>query len=75
MAERTEAPLDRTARDGMAGRGDMLGGMNAGAGDRLGTGESADGASHGRDPAHAGNHDGDTTLGYPAADRPSVEGA
>jgi hypothetical protein len=29
-------PSDRLARDGMAGAGDMLGGPNAGAGDRLG---------------------------------------
>ncbi len=29
-------PSDRLARDGMAGAGDSLGGLNAGAGDRLG---------------------------------------
>ena len=30
------APLDRTGQDGLAGSGDMLGGMSAGAGGRLG---------------------------------------
>ena len=29
-------PLDRRSRDGDAGAGDMLGGLGAGAGDRLG---------------------------------------
>ncbi len=30
------SPLDRTGQDGAAGMGDMLGGMSAGAGGRLG---------------------------------------
>ncbi len=34
------APLDRTGQDGLAGLGDMLGGMSAGAGGRLGPDDS-----------------------------------
>ncbi len=34
-------PLDRTAQGGLAGAGDMLGGMSAGAGGRLGPDDEA----------------------------------
>jgi hypothetical protein len=42
MSDRTEASRDRTDRDGAAGKGDMLGGLNAGAGDRLGIESDSD---------------------------------
>ena len=36
-------PIDRTRSDGEAGRGDMLGGTGAGAGDRLGPDQDVEG--------------------------------
>jgi hypothetical protein len=83
MADRIETPLDRTDRDGAAGKGDMLGGTNAGAGDRLGIDEEAD--RRPGDPGSLGGHqhtfddveprtDSATTV-HTAANLPPANGA
>jgi hypothetical protein len=83
MADRIETPLDRTDRDGAAGKGDMLGGTNAGAGDRLGIDEVTDRRPQDPDPIGGHQHSFDgieprtdsAATVHSAADLPAADNA
>jgi hypothetical protein len=66
VEEAAGAAVERRDRDGAAGAGDMLGGLNTGAGDRLGVDEADETGAY--DPGPISGHQHDLDEGEPRTD-------